>query len=709
MPELIGRTLGQYRIIEQIGQGGMATVYKAYQPGLDREVALKILPPFHAKQPGFSERFQREARAIAHLHHPNILPVHDSGQDGEYSYLVMRYIDGARTLADVMRGQLTLAQVSNLIGQIASALSYAHQQGVIHRDVKPGNVLMDGDWVLLTDFGLAKMTEASVNLTGTGVGIGTPSYMSPEQGQGKAVDHRTDIYALGVILYEMLTGQIPHKADTPFGIIVKRMSEPLPLPSALNPAINKPVERVILKALATDPADRFDDAEAMAAALQTAIAGSRPGDEVRTEISPRRGLSGIPPAVTLADDGLVPPDPAPSIPHRQWLIVGGIIAAVIVAAGTFVAAMWLFSTVTPATPTAVVSGAGLTATPVPTATDRSSPTETPNTDATVAAAVAATRTAEPTDTPPPTATASLTATPSPTSTPTARPPGSTSTPQDTATPTATITPETTKPLGESTTGAPMVSVPAGGFLQGSSIQQIEEVYELCQQADQPDLCWRSAFEDESPQKEVYLDEFLIDKYEVTNRQYADCVNAGACNPPSVLSSNKHSDYYGNTRYANYPVIYVTWRNADQYCRWAGKRLPTEAEWEKAARGRDGLLWPWGNSFDSQNSNYRPGNVAPDTSDTVEVMSYSGGGSPYDAYDMVGNVWEWVADWYEAGYYAKSSGQNPEGPASGDKKVIRGGSWNSNLGSARSASRAPASPDEGYFDVGFRCAGKQGEN
>jgi serine/threonine protein kinase len=274
MSELIGRTLGQYRIVEKIGQGGMATVYKAYQPGLDRYVALKVLPPLHAREPGFGERFRREAKAIANLNHPNILPVHDFGQEGEYSFITMRYIEGARTLKEVMAGSLSLNQVTHLIGQVAAALDYAHRQGVIHRDVKPSNVLMDGDWALLTDFGLAKMTEASVKLTGTGVGIGTPAYMSPEQGQGLPVDHRTDIYSLGVVLFEMLTGRIPHDAETPFAIIVKRMSEPLPLPRSLNPAIPEPVERVILKALAREPDDRFASAAAMAAALKDALSGT---------------------------------------------------------------------------------------------------------------------------------------------------------------------------------------------------------------------------------------------------------------------------------------------------------------------------------------------------------------------------------------------------------------------------------------------------
>jgi serine/threonine protein kinase len=175
--DLAGQTLGQYQIIEQIGQGGMATVYKAYQPGLDRYVALKILPPAPAQQPGSSERFQREAKAIANLNHPNILPVYDFGQTEHCTFMAMRYIEGGRTLKTVMAEPLNLAQVTHLIGQIAAGLEYAHRQGIIHRDVKPGNVLMDHDWALLSDFGLAKMVDSSLRLTESGAGMGTPAYM----------------------------------------------------------------------------------------------------------------------------------------------------------------------------------------------------------------------------------------------------------------------------------------------------------------------------------------------------------------------------------------------------------------------------------------------------------------------------------------------------------------------------------------------------
>jgi serine/threonine protein kinase len=294
---LAGQTLGQYTIIEQIGEGGMATVFKAYQPSLNRYVALKILPPAVAKKGDFAERFTREAQAIGNLHHPHILAVYDSGQDKGYHYLAMRYIEKARTLTEVMKQRLENGRIITLISQIASALDHAHKAGIIHRDVKPSNVLMDGDWPLLSDFGLAKMVEDVVELTGTGVGMGTPAYMSPEQGTGKKVDHRTDIYALGIILFEMLTGQVPHKAETPLATVVKRLNEPLPLPRSLNPDIPEAVERVLLKALAVEPKLRFDSAGEMAAALKAAFgekAGELLADVDKTYITPVEGKTAAP-------------------------------------------------------------------------------------------------------------------------------------------------------------------------------------------------------------------------------------------------------------------------------------------------------------------------------------------------------------------------------------------------------------------------------
>lgn len=286
LQSLIGQTLGQYKIIEQIGEGGMATVFRAYQPGLNREVAVKVLPPYVAKKPGFSDRFMREAQAIGNLNHPNILPVHDSGQDKEYSYIVMRYVPNARTLAHLMAEKLAPEKMVQHISQIAAALDHAHRAGIIHRDVKPSNILMDGDWVLLSDFGLAKMVEMSSELTGTGVGVGTPSYMSPEQAKGEKLDHRTDIYSLGIILFEMLTGQVPHKAETPLATVIKRINEPLPRPRSLNPDIPGNVELILLKALATNPADRFASAGEMASALRQAFEPAHTAPAIREDELP---------------------------------------------------------------------------------------------------------------------------------------------------------------------------------------------------------------------------------------------------------------------------------------------------------------------------------------------------------------------------------------------------------------------------------------
>jgi len=266
-----GQSLGPYRILEQIGKGGMATVYKAYEPSLDRYVAIKVLPEYFAHYPEFVSRFEREAKAIAKLDHPNIVPIFGYGQDRGLMYLVMRYVP-AGTLREMMGRAMDLRVVGDILRQVGGALHYAHQQGVVHRDIKPSNVLMaDRKWALLTDFGLAKMVESSSQLTKSGVGVGTPAYMSPEQGQGMNVDLRTDIYSLGVMLYEMTTGRIPYDAETPMAIVLKHISAPLPLPSAVNPNLPENVQRVILKAMAKEPDDRFQTVEEMVKAFDKAL------------------------------------------------------------------------------------------------------------------------------------------------------------------------------------------------------------------------------------------------------------------------------------------------------------------------------------------------------------------------------------------------------------------------------------------------------
>jgi WD40 repeat protein/serine/threonine protein kinase len=272
MEDLSGKQLGTYRIVEPLGEGGMAAVFKAYQASMDRYVAIKVLPKQLAKDPQFVGRFNQEALLLAKLQHPHILPVFDYGASEGYSYLVMPLVKSG-TLADQLTSSpVALKRMRTIISQVGDALDYAHSQGLVHRDVKPSNVLLDerGN-CLLTDFGIARMVEGTARFTSSGAIMGTPAYMSPEQGRGDKVDARTDIYSLGIMLYEMAVGRVPFQAETPIAIIFKHIQEPLPMPRKLNPALPEALERVILKSLAKDQGDRYNSAADMVAALQAAI------------------------------------------------------------------------------------------------------------------------------------------------------------------------------------------------------------------------------------------------------------------------------------------------------------------------------------------------------------------------------------------------------------------------------------------------------
>src|SRR5690242_4483092 len=269
-----GQMLGPYRIISQVGKGGMANVYKAYQPSVDRYVAIKVLPSQLAESQEFATRFHQEARIIAKLEHPHILPVFDYGESDGVAYFVMRYLE-AGTLKDKMEAgrPLPLKDIDRIFTQLADALSYAHTNGVIHRDLKPANALIDSHGnIFLTDFGIARLLEsASPRLTQTDAIMGTPAYISPEQAQGNDVDQRSDIYSLGIILYEMVTGRVPFVADTPLAVLFKHISDPLPPPSLVKPDIAPVIEQVLLKALAKDPRDRFATAAEFVAAWERAL------------------------------------------------------------------------------------------------------------------------------------------------------------------------------------------------------------------------------------------------------------------------------------------------------------------------------------------------------------------------------------------------------------------------------------------------------
>jgi len=269
MSELGGRQIGPYEVREQIGQGGMATVYKAYQTSLNRYVAIKILPIWMAQDSQFVQRFRQEALAAGGLRHPNILAILDTGTYEGQHYIVMDYVSGG-TLADQFRhGAVSEDQAADLIAQVADALDYAHRRGIVHRDIKPSNILMDEDGrPLLADFGIAQAMGSGPRLTQTNTSVGTPEYMSPEQGQGERVDGRSDIYSLGIVLYQMLTGRVPFQSTTPVATLYQVVHEPPPPPRLLNPAIPAYLESIILRCLAKQPAQRFATAKEMADALR---------------------------------------------------------------------------------------------------------------------------------------------------------------------------------------------------------------------------------------------------------------------------------------------------------------------------------------------------------------------------------------------------------------------------------------------------------
>src|SRR5579871_6040649 len=271
---LVGRSLGQFRIVERIGSGGMATVFKAYQPTLDRYVAIKVLPAYHARDPVFVKRFVQEARSVAKLAHPNIVQIHDFGEHENITYIVMEYVDGG-TLKDRLKKALPVPEAVDYMIQAAEGLDCAHRNGIIHRDVKPANMLVRKDGhLLLSDFGIAKMLEGTTNLTRVGTGIGTPQYMSPEQGMGQAVDRRSDIYSLGIVLFHCLTGRVPFTGDNPLNITVKHMNEPMPLDRLTSENVPAPIIQVVQQMTAKPPHERYQSADILVDALTNALAAS---------------------------------------------------------------------------------------------------------------------------------------------------------------------------------------------------------------------------------------------------------------------------------------------------------------------------------------------------------------------------------------------------------------------------------------------------
>ena len=272
---LLGSYIGKYKMEELIGRGGMAEVYKAYQVNLDRHVAIKVMHKFLADDQDFLQRFEREARAMAASKHPNIVDVYDFDVDNDYYYIVMDYLSGGTLKNQIDRltlegGIIDLTRAIRIILEVSDGLAFAHKRGMIHRDIKPANIMFnDHGAAVLTDFGIARMVNRTSNTT-TGSMIGTPAYMSPEQGLGEPGDHRSDIYSLGVLSYHLLTGQLPHEGDTPLSVVLKHINEvPVP-PSRINTKLPGTIEKIILKALEKNPEHRYQTVQEMGRELRIA-------------------------------------------------------------------------------------------------------------------------------------------------------------------------------------------------------------------------------------------------------------------------------------------------------------------------------------------------------------------------------------------------------------------------------------------------------
>jgi serine/threonine protein kinase len=616
MTDLTGHELGRYHLLEKLGEGGMAIVYKAYDTRLETEVAVKFIKAENLPQSSVEralKRFEREAKALARLTHPNIVKVTDYGEYRDRPYLVMPYLPGG-TLKTKLGKPIPWQEAVELILPVADALAYAHSQHVIHRDVKPANIILtQSGRPMLTDFGIAKLLdlEDTVDLTGTNAAVGTPEYMAPEQANAKSVDRRADIYSLGIVLYEMVTGRKPFVADTPMTVLIMQARDPLPSPRKFAPSLSDRAEKILLKALAKRPEKRYQTMDEFYSALASRLTAPA---EIRL---PVESVFDLPKPFESEPFLHMPPI---SQPHpkskRSWGIAGISAALVCLVIGALIA----FRSLSP------VSSA-VTSVPI------------------------------------------------------------------TQTPAFGVGSAWTSSL--QTGSVTMLYVPAGNFKMGSN----------------------DGSDDEKPIHTVYLNAYWMDRAEVTNAMYRICVNAGVCLPPSNIGSYARSNYYDAPEFDDYPVIHVDWNQSKTYCEWRGDgtRLPTEAEWEKAARGMDGRVYPWGSEWDINSMrrlNFSDRNDPSELSDivaddgygdTAPVGSYLDGASPYGLYDMAGNVWEWVADWYSETYYQTSPFENPLGPDTGQDRVLRGGSWDVSGDNIRITDREGYDPYDSYDHIGFRCA------
>ena len=618
MADLEGRTLGPYHILAEIGHGGMSNVYRASQPSVGREVAIKVLPVHFLQDRTFLERFNREIRVIARLQHPRILPVYDSGEEQGIPYIVMAYVPGG-TLAERIKANpdgMALDEVVRMTRQIAEGLDYAHEQGIIHRDLKPSNILIDGkDNIYLADFGIARVLTDAGQSTGSGV-VGTPHYMAPEVSYGHTPTARVDIYALGVTLFEMLTGQRPYEGDTPISIILAHTTQPIPNPCRVRPRLPGAVQQVVAWALAKDPADRPGSAGEVAELLERAASiGGREttpsggtGTAAAEDDAPRPYVRLSKPVLVASDPD---PDPATTdIDQTTPLDIN--LAALRKPAAPTIHGRRITPGVSLITAGLMIAATAVIGLIVIGLTGGNSPAAAQMGPAT------ARRIAHNAD---------------------------------------------WQPVARSMDGVEMVEVPPGCFMMGND-----------------------SGDNERPSREQCFDQaFWIDQTEVTNAQFA------RLNGLAGTLSRWTNDQQPRER--------ISWIEAAAFCQKRAARLPTEAEWEYAARGPDSLIYPWGNSFDAERVVYAQNS----SGESAPVGSRTGGASWVGALDMSGNVYEWTSSlFWPYPYNARDGRENPFDQT--HTRVARGGSWLIGARAVLTASlRSGGDPASYRDDFGFRCA------
>lgn len=517
-----GSVLDQKYVVEEVvGEGGMGVVYKAYDRIVDRYVAVKMLHANLLGDAGVRRRFLREARLMSSWTHPNVVQVYDLLEQDRLLAIVMEFIDGI-TLKQYMEqwgGKLPFEEINALFSEILDTIEEAHQQGIIHRDLKPDNILLRKSETRMipkiVDFGLAKILEGTT-YTVSGALLGTCQYMPPEQIQNQSgLDHRADIYSLGVTLFQMCTGRCPFQDTNHFALMMAHVSQEPPPPSSLRADIPKDLERLLLDALAKQPDERPQSCAAFREQLQEALG--------KASIPKAISSTKLPPSVTRGD------------------------------------------------------------------------------------------------------------------------------------------------------GHELLLIPEGEFLLGPN------------------------------RRPIYLDAYYIDKTPVSNKQFQLFLEVTGYRPQDA-SARRFLSHWNSRRcppnIANHPVVFVSWNDARAYAAWAGLHLPTEAQWEKAARGEKGRKYPWGRDDPTP----KKANFGRKQLGTMPVGSHPEGASPYDVQDMAGNVWEWCEDVDAPSFYSNGPTHNPRNVLKTEhtKYVLRGGSWMYDARSLRTTTRTSYEPHFRLDDVGFRC-------